>query len=236
MNPIGRILLSLLDDAGTGLGPPDLLCRDAVRRLPVDGCGISLTDSYGVVVSTSASDDWCRSLVDLEATLGEGPSRDAFTSGRLVVVTDLEHQGAYRWPAYAAEAAALGARAVFSHPLRIGGIRLGTLDLYATRTGMLSDEDLASALRYVDAAVVILLHYEASQAAGTGSYDVEAISAFDLEFRTQPQIHQATGMISVQAGTGLATALQLMRARAYADGRPVADIARDVVERRITFT
>lgn len=242
MNPIGEILLALLDDAGSGLSLPELLCRDAARRLPVEGCAISLMDAHGVHASVFASDAWCRSLIDLEESLGEGPHRDAFARGRLIVVTDVGRDSD-RWPAYAREATVLGARAVFAHPLRVGGIRLGVLGLIATRTGMLERDDLALALRYVDAAVMVLLQQQQ-----TADWDLDGdhggldgarrprLSVFDADFHGQPEIHQATGMISVQVGTGLGEALALLRARAFAEGRPILEVARDVVDRRTSFT
>ena len=49
------------------------------------------------------------------------------------------------------------------------------------------------------------------------------------------RIHQATGMMSVQLGVSLAEALLRLPARAYAQDRPVADVAADVVGRWVRF-
>jgi AmiR/NasT family two-component response regulator len=49
------------------------------------------------------------------------------------------------------------------------------------------------------------------------------------------EIHQATGMVSVQAGVGLTEALLLLQARAYAADRPLLELANEVVARRLTF-
>jgi hypothetical protein len=49
------------------------------------------------------------------------------------------------------------------------------------------------------------------------------------------RVHQATGMISVQLGVSLAEALLRLRAHAYGQDRPVADVAADVVGRRMRF-
>jgi hypothetical protein len=48
-------------------------------------------------------------------------------------------------------------------------------------------------------------------------------------------VHQATGVVSVRAGVGLAQALALLRARAYAEGRPIGDPARDVLDGMVQF-
>jgi hypothetical protein len=48
-------------------------------------------------------------------------------------------------------------------------------------------------------------------------------------------VHQAAGMVSVQLGVTIEEALFQLEARAVLDNRPVAEIATDVVERRIRF-
>jgi hypothetical protein len=49
------------------------------------------------------------------------------------------------------------------------------------------------------------------------------------------EVHQATGMISVQATPGLADSLVLLRAHADAAERPILAVARDVVTRHLHF-
>jgi hypothetical protein len=41
--------------------------------------------------------------------------------------------------------------------------------------------------------------------------------------------------VAVQAGVGLASALVLLRAHAFATSQPLSDVALDVVERRLDF-
>jgi hypothetical protein len=48
-------------------------------------------------------------------------------------------------------------------------------------------------------------------------------------------VHQAAGMIAVQLGITVADALVQLRARAFSTDRPIVDIARDVVARRLRF-
>ncbi len=48
-------------------------------------------------------------------------------------------------------------------------------------------------------------------------------------------MHQATGMVSVQASVDLNEALLMLRARAFADARPALEVAQDVTARRLRF-
>ena len=50
------------------------------------------------------------------------------------------------------------------------------------------------------------------------------------------EVHQAAGMVSVQADVSLGEALVLLRARAYAAERAVVDVARDVLGRVVTLS
>ena len=53
---------------------------------------------------------------------------------------------------------------------------------------------------------------------------------------SEMQIHQATGMVSVQLELPIDEAFVMLRARAFSLGRPLGDVARDVVERRLRLT
>ena len=49
------------------------------------------------------------------------------------------------------------------------------------------------------------------------------------------EIDQASGMLTVQLGVGIEEAFVRLRAHAYAQGRRLADVAADVVARRLRF-
>ncbi|WP_341533603.1 ANTAR domain-containing protein [Streptomyces cinnamoneus] len=50
------------------------------------------------------------------------------------------------------------------------------------------------------------------------------------------EIDQASGMLTVQLGVGIEEAFVRLRAYAYAQGRRLADVAADVVARRLRFS
>ncbi len=51
--------------------------------------------------------------------------------------------------------------------------------------------------------------------------------------RRRAEIDQATGMLTEQLGTGIAEAFVRLRAYAYAVDRQLADVAHDIVTRRL---
>ena len=65
--------------------------------------------------------------------------------------------------------------------------------------------------------------------------DVELGALRMLGEITQAVVHQAIGMISVQCGCGIEDAGDLLAARAFADGRPVRELAEQVVRGHAAF-
>jgi hypothetical protein len=53
---------------------------------------------------------------------------------------------------------------------------------------------------------------------------------------TRADVHQASGMVSVQLGASVADALVRLRAHAYAEGRALSDVAGDVIAGRLRLS
>ena len=207
------------------------ICQLCAQLLGVTGAGISLVTPTGNRGVICATDEVSARIEDLQFTLGEGACVEAVKGGVPVLVNDLHRLGdlaVERWPAFTEGAAAAGVRAVFALPLRIGSISVGALDLYRDRPGNLTTGQLSAALTAANAAAVALLQL------GTG-YANSFTDEADGRATYQMQVHQASGMVKVQAGVTIDEAFLLLRAHAFATGRPVADVAKDVVERRLRF-
>ena len=93
---------------------------------------------------------------------------------------------------------------------------------------MLSEEHLADALAAADIARDAVL-YQQYTPGGGGVAELLDMGADRIV------IHQATGMIAAQLNDTTSNALARLRAAAFASGRPMYDIAQDVVERRMRF-
>lgn len=113
----------------------------------------------------------------------------------------------------------------------VGAIRLGSLGLYRETPGDLERDELRTALAYADAAVVVILHLQSQMAAGAGLHP-ELGDPLDRK----AEVHQATGVIAVQAAVGLTEALLLLRAHAFASERPLLHIAREVLAGTLRLT
>lgn len=185
---------------------------------------MSLMSEAGVRGVVAASDPVSERIDELQFALGEGPCVDAFTSRRPVLEPDLS-TGGPRWPVYSAAAHREGTRAVFAFPLQVGAARLGVLDVYRDRAGVLSTEELAQALTFADVATTMLLDGQEQAPPGAAAAGLEEA----MEYRFE--LYQAQGMVMIQMQVSLVEALVLLRAYAYSHDRDLADVARDVVTR-----
>lgn len=206
------------------------LCQTAADGLPVTGVAVAMSGSFLVSELICATGPLSRQLEELQLTIGEGPTLEVLAGTGAILIEDLDAP-AYqaRWPLFAPQAIDIGARAMFVLPLRIGAIRGGVLALYVDRPGRLGAKDLAAAWVYSELALELLLDEQ------DGIVTQEGQSTSYRHSETRPEVHQATGMISVQLGINVGDAFTRLRARAFADDRPLSEVAIDVVARRIRF-
>ena len=206
------------------------LCVACAEATDVSGVGLALMSDRGHDGLVAATDGPATVMEELQFGLGEGPCVDASSSGRPVLQPDLRHSGPQRWPGFAPAALEAGIAAIFALPLQVGPIRLGVLDLYRDTPGPLTAEQLTDALAYADGAAIMLLRLQQSHPVD-GELHPDLIDAsHDLA-----EVHQATGMVAVQASMGLGDALLLLRAHAFSSGRNVLAVANEVLQRQIRF-
>jgi GAF domain-containing protein len=202
----------------------DTLAAACVGDAGVDGCGVSIRDTQAHNVMVHATNPVAAAIEDLQLTLGEGPCVDVERAGTAVMVPDLGNRSAAAdgWPVFRAELNVLGVSAVFAFPIRVGPVALGVLDLYRATPGPLSEAQLSSTLSTINA---IGRHLVAP----------ENVGASDQEDSISLVVHRAAGMVMVQLDNSIEEALVRLRASAYADGRPVADLAADVIRGDLRF-
>ncbi len=202
---------------------PDRLCAAAAVTLDAPGVGVML-GADDVVLQTVCATVEGRRYEELQTDLGEGPSWSAHRTGAPVSAGDLDHDGT--WPAFGPAAAGLGIRAVFAFPLRSGSAHVGALTLYRLVAGELDDVEHTDALLFARVALDLLLAARSE----LPSDDLDGLFFADTR---DAEIHQASGMVSVQLGVAVAVAMSVLRAHAFSAERPMRAIAADIVARRL---
>ena len=204
----------------------DGVCAAATSLLSLKGAGLSLMVDGDLRGTAGVSEPGIAAVQELQLGLGEGPCVQAWESGLPVLEPDLADPAIMRWPVFAQAAVEAGVLGVFALPMRVGAIRVGVLALYRDRPGDLSAEELSRGLILADVATQGVLDLQAGVDAGR----LHALLAGEPAHWSE--VHQATGMLSVQLDVSLDEAFVRLRAHAFAAGRPLREVARDVLAGR----
>jgi hypothetical protein len=196
-----------------------------VHDTGADGGGVSIISAEGTSTSLLVTDAVSAALDDLQLLLGEGPSLTASSHDRAVLVPDLAGEHAQhdpRWPAYSGAASRAGAGAVFSFPVVVAGVTLGRVDLYRRLAGSLSAAQLRAGFRAADDIGWEMLELTESDMPGGREHPIA--------------VHQAAGMAMAQLDTNIDEAMSRLRARAFADGLTMGELADSVIAGSRRFT
>lgn len=229
---MAAVIALLSVEATRGAVLPAEAAVAAARALKADGiCAAVGTGVEGAVLTWGRSET-AAALDEAGFTLGEGPGRDCLVAGAPVLVADLATAHA-RWPAFAPAAMELGVRAVFALPLRVGAISVGTLLVHRGAPGSLGGGQLVDALALAEVLTNLLLSPGTDEATRAFAEGEEPSAAWGASYTHRLEVHQATGMVSVQLGVSLAEALLRLRAYAYAHERPLHEVTAEIVARRL---
>ena len=223
---------------GRGVSVADV-CAVAVSSAQLGGAWLVAARGADPDFVMCVTDLVSEQLAELQLTTGEGPCHDVLASAAPVLAADLEDaESIRRWPGFTPAARKLGAGAVFAFPLTVGAIRAGVLGVYRGSPGPLPDRQLGDLLILADAATMMLLgsangdHQDGDGAGLDGDGAGLDGQAPDLAVH-RAEIDQATGMLTVQLDVPVAEAFSRLRAYAYSQDRRLAEVAGDIVARRL---
>jgi hypothetical protein len=207
------------------------LCSPFLSVLPVTGAAVSVLAGVSGQSTMCSSDPTAARLDELQFDLGEGPCWDAMTSRRPVLHPGFRQDGSGTWPIFAnavhEDPLGSGVLSVYAFPLFVGSLDIGAVDLYSTTGTPLQGHEVADATDLASVAAWQVLRRILSD---TASDDAAGPATYNRR-----EVHQATGMVLAQLNITADEAALLLRAHAFSSGRSVAEIANDVVERRLSF-
>lgn len=195
--------------------------------LGATSAGLLLVDPQGELRLAAASSEHTRNLELFLLQCEQGPCLDCFRDGVPVSVADLGHEEA-RWPKFVPTAVEAGFRSVHALPMHLRGVRLGTLGLFGTATGALSDADLELGQALADVASVALV-------ANQMTLDhLRLTEQLQTALDSRVVLEQAKGQLAQLGTVTMERAFEALRRYARDHNARLSEVARQVVTREIT--
>jgi hypothetical protein len=204
------------------------LCDPFLDLFPIAGAAVSLLGKRVGQSTLCASNDSAARLDELQFDAGDGPCWQAMESRQIVAAADLLVEEHTEWPgfmeAFRDDPIAGEIASMYAFPLVAGSLEIGAIDLYSGRPNAMSVPDVRDA-----AALAKIASWQVLRR-------ILADDDPEADARPRREVNQAIGMVLAQLNISAQDANLLLRAHAYSMGKPVLEIATDVIERRLDFS
>ena len=227
-----RLLDSLLLFADTLVSDYDVfeLLQELVDSccdiLGVDAAGVLLADLGGELELVASTSEASRLVEVMQVDAKAGPCFDSYTTGEAVSVPDVA-ASPERWSRFRESAMENGFAAVFAVPLRLRDDVIGTLNLLRQAPGDMDGDDLRAGRALADMATIGVLHERTVRE--------QEVVRLQLQHALDSRviIEQAKGVVAARSGTSIDRAFDVIRGHARSTRTPIAQVAHDLVDRRL---
>jgi ANTAR domain/GAF domain len=222
-----RAALSIGDDASA----VERVCATLMESLPCRAAAVTIMVSDLERQTLFAGDEVIRTFELAQFGVGEGPSLQAFRSGRPVLIPDVSAPWVRaRWVGLGEALAGLDMTSVFCLPMQLGAISVGVCALYSPAAARLDKDEVAMVLEAVEMATLVLL-----QLRGHNRNENLVGRWLEVDGLGRRAVHQATGMLMVQLGLSAEDAFARLRGHCFAAGRDIEQVAGDIVHQRFNL-
>jgi len=197
-----------------------LLLIDCAELLSAEAVGLLVAVPDNGLELLSSSSHRVRELELYELQNGTGPCIDAISIGEHITAISPELDSA--WPPLGAQIVAHGFRSVHAFPLTWHGTAIGALNVFHADPVVLNDGDRLLAGTFADLATAVL-----ARPLDTGVAALRQQIMAALDGRTM--IEQAKGIIAYRENLEMSDAFSRLLQLAAASGRPLSQVAGDIL-------
>jgi GAF domain-containing protein len=211
-------------EPATDLGTAGALRQavDACAELfQVTGSGLLVADQDDVMRAAAATDGPGRVLEDVQEQTGQGPCVDSFVNREIVATDDLACET--RWPASRDILVSHDVRAVLAVPVAVGGVTVGSLNVYMNRPHQWDESEKAALGSYREL-VEVMLH-----AALQARHSSELADQLKYAIDYRAVIERGVGFLMASCGLSAVDAFNLLRRAARDQRRKVPDVAQELL-------
>ena len=202
------------------------LVDQCVVLLDASAAGILLADPSGNLQVVASTSEESHIVEVLQREAGSGPCVDAYRSGNVVTLSDIDAEDG-RYPDFRAVALSQGFHSVHAIPMRFRPHTIGALNLFRQDRGVLSDEDSIIGQALADVATISLLHERAARESATVNEQLQRA------LNSRVFIEQAKGVIAQRNSINMDEAFIRLRAYARSHQEPMHTSAANVINSRI---
>jgi GAF domain-containing protein len=194
-----------------------------VGLFTVDGAGILVADEQDILRYVASSDGPGRILEQVEAEVAEGPCTTAFVTSSVVTSSDVTAE-TQRWPVLSEAMTHQPVRAVLGTPVRIGGVPVGTLDVYRKVVHDWDDSEVAALAQYAEVVATTLGAAVQAHTAGELARQLQ----YALDYRVV--IERAVGYLMAEQSVDPVAAFNALRTAARSRRTKIGEVAEHVLE------
>lgn len=218
-----RALSLSREDNGSLVSALGTVLDACVGLFHVGGAGILIADEQDMLRYVAASDGPGRILERTEAAAGEGPCTEAYVTATVVTSRDITAESE-RWPTLAEALRDQPVRAVLGTPVRLGGVPVGTLDVYLEHAHEWDDSEVSALGRYAEVVATILSAAVQAHTAGEMARQLQ----YALDYRVV--IERAVGFMMATESSDAVAAFNALRTAARSRRTKIGVIAEHVLE------
>ena len=211
------------EDNGNVVSALEAVLAACVDLFGVSGAGILVADEQDMLRYVAATDRPGTILERTEADAGEGPCTEAYVKAVVVTTRDVSAESD-RWPLLAKTLADQPVRAVLGTPVRIGGVPVGTLDVYMKRPHDWDDSEVTALGRYAEVIATTLAAAVQAHTAGEMAKQLQ----YALDYRVV--IERAVGYLMAKESIGAVAAFNALRTSARSRRTKIGVVAEHVLE------
>jgi GAF domain-containing protein len=170
----------------------------------------------------AASNETSHAMEEAQSEAGQGPCVAAFVTNHTTTIDDV--RGDDRWPLIREPFVRHGIISVLGVPVRLGGVPVGSLDVFLDEPHKWDDSERAALNRYSDVVEATLGAALAAHRAGELAGQLQ----YALDYRIV--IERAVGFLMAKQGVDPVRAFDLLRRAARSQRRKVAEVAQYLLD------
>jgi len=204
----------------------NLLATRCVDLLDISTAGVMLVAPEGDLRCVASSSEPMRSMELYELQIREGPCLDSFRLNERIIAETPETLK-LRWPRFGYRAVRSGYRSAYAFPMRLREQHVGSLNIFRSKDGPVSSEDLLAAQAFADMASITLLQQRCALEAQLLN------SQLTTALTSRAILEQAKGVLVGRRGLSIEEAFTWMRHHSRCNNVKLAVVAQAIVDGRL---